>query len=206
MTPDAILDLMDQRLDHPQRPAGQPMRGDGDLNGMSSPSGRPLNQAAVLAPLILHDGPPRFLFTLRSAHLTKHAGQISFPGGRREPGESLTDTALRETREEIGIDPEYVDILGCFEPYETVTAFQVTPFVGVLKPGYTVTPDYQEVSEVFETPFDFLMNASNHERHEREFRGQVRRFWAIPYQDRYIWGATAGMLKALHDRLFGDIE
>ncbi|WP_421790688.1 CoA pyrophosphatase [Hyphobacterium sp.] len=206
MTPKTILELMDARLDHPERPAHQPARGDGDLNGYSAPSGRPLKQAAVLAPLILHGGPPRFLFTLRAEHLTKHAGQISFPGGRREPGESLTETALRETQEEIGIDPEYIEILGCFDPYETVTAFQVTPFVGVIKPGYTVTPDHQEVSEVFETPFDFLMDASNHERHEREFRGQVRRFWAMPYEDRYIWGATAGMLKALHDRLFGDVE
>lgn len=204
MSPDDILGLMDDRLDHPGRPLDVAARGDGDLNGFPSPTGRELKQAAVLAPLILHDGPPRFLFTLRAAHLTKHAGQISFPGGRREKGETLTETALRETEEEIGIGPEYIDVLGCFDPYETVTGYQVTPFVGVLKPGYTVTPDHQEVSEVFETPFEFLMDSANHQRQEREFRGQVRRFWAMPYEDRYIWGATAGMLKALHERLFGD--
>ncbi|WP_420433784.1 CoA pyrophosphatase [Hyphobacterium sp.] len=204
MTPAAILALMEERLDHPERPLKSASRGDGDLNDLPSPTGRQLNQAAVLAPLILHDGPPRFLFTVRAEHLTQHAGQISFPGGRREPGETLPETALRETREEIGIAPEHVEILGCFDPYETVTAFQVTPFVGVVRPGYTVTPDQQEVSDVFETPFDFLMDAANHERHEREFRGQMRRFWAMPWKDRYIWGATAGMLRALHDRLFGD--
>lgn len=204
MTPDAILALLEARLDHPERPLKAPSRGDGDLNDLPSPTGRQLNQAAVLAPLILHDGPPRFLFTVRAEHLTQHAGQISFPGGRREPGETLTQTALRETREEIGIAPEHVEILGCFDPYETVTAFQVTPFVGLVRPGYTVTPDHQEVSEVFETPFEFLMDAANHERHEREFRGQMRRFWAMPWKERYIWGATAGMLRALHDRLFGD--
>lgn len=204
MTPDAILTLMDERLDHPERPQKSPARGDGDLNDLPSPTGRALNQAAVLAPLILHDGPPRFLFTVRAAHLTKHAGQISFPGGRREPGETLWEAALRETREEIGITADHIDILGCFDPYETVTAFQVTPFVGLLRPGYTVTPDHQEVSNVFETPFDFLMDSANHERHEREFRGQMRRFWAMPWKERYIWGATAGMLRALHDRLIGD--
>jgi 8-oxo-dGTP pyrophosphatase MutT (NUDIX family) len=204
MTPDAILALMDERLDHPERPQPHPARGDGDLNDLPSPTGRTLNQAAVLAPLILHDGPPRFLFTVRAAHLTQHAGQISFPGGRREPGETLWEAALRETREEIGISADHIDILGCFDPYETVTAYQVTPFVGLLRPGYTVTPDHQEVSDVFETPFEFLMNSANHERHQREFRGQMRRFWAMPWKDRYIWGATAGMLRALHDRLFGD--
>lgn len=204
MTPEALLDLLDAKLDHPNRPAASALHGDGDLDGRVIPSGAPLNQAAVLAPLILHDGPPRFLFTMRAAHLTKHAGQISFPGGGREPGESLVQTALRETQEEIGIGPEYIDILGCYDPYETVTAYQVTPFVGVLKPGFKVTPDHREVSEVFETPFDFLMNAANHERHEMEFRGKIRRFWAMPWEERYIWGATAGMLKALHDRLFGE--
>lgn len=204
MTPDAILALMEERLDHPERPLTMPARGDGDLNDLPSPTGRTLNQAAVLAPLILHDGPPRFLFTVRAEHLTKHAGQISFPGGRREPGETLWEAALRETREEIGITPDHVEILGCFDPYETVTAFQVTPFVGLLRPGYTVTPDHQEVSDVFETPFEFLMDSANHERHQREFRGQMRRFWAMPWKERYIWGATAGMLRALHDRLFGD--
>ena len=203
MSPEAILALMDEKLDHPERPAKHPARGDGDLNAMPSPTGRKLRQAAVLAPLILHDGPPRFLFTVRSPDLTKHAGQISFPGGGRDTGETLRETALRETREEIGIAADFIDILGCFDPYETVTAYQVTPFVGVVKPGFSVTPDHREVSEVFETPFEFLMNPANHVLEEREFRGQTRRFWAMPYGDRYIWGATAGMRHALHARLFG---
>ncbi|CAK9067213.1 Uncharacterized Nudix hydrolase NudL [Durusdinium trenchii] len=183
---------MEARLDHPERPQAEPARGDGDLNDLPSPTGRRLNQAAVLAPLILHGGSPRFLFTVRAPHLTQHAGQISFPGGRREPGETLSAAALRETREEIGIAPDHVRILGCFDPYETVTGYQVTPFVGLLQPGYTVRPDRQEVSDVFETPFEFLMDAANHQRHQREFRGQMRRFWAMPWKERYIWGGNGG--------------
>lgn len=196
--------LLNDRLDPVEGPEGLPARGDGDLNGAPAPTGQALRPAAVLAPLILHDGPPRLLFTERAAHLTKHAGQISFPGGRVDAGDvSPAAAALREVEEEIGVPADKVELLGRFDPYETVTGFQVTPFVGVLKPGYAIRPDPGEVADVFEAPFDFLMDARNHERQYRVWQGHKRYFYAMPWQDRFIWGATAGMLKALHDRLYG---
>ncbi|MEE2566158.1 NUDIX hydrolase [Hyphobacterium marinum] len=203
MTPDHVLDLLRDRLDPLDAEDCTPVRGDGDLNGLPSPTGRILKPAAVLAPLILHDGPPRFVLTLRADHLPTHAGQISFPGGRVEAGESLAEAALRETEEEIGVARDHVDLIGRFDAYETVTGYAINPFVGILKPGFTLTPEPGEVADVFETPFEFLMDAANHQRHSREFQGRMRHFYAMPWQDRYIWGATAGMLKSLHGRLYG---
>lgn len=202
MTENAILDLLRQRLDPVEGEDARPRRGDNDLNDFDFPE-RELRPAAVLAPLLLHDGPPRFILTLRAEHLPSHAGQIAFPGGRANPGESLPEAALRETEEEIGITPEHVDIVGRFDSWETVTGFHVTPFVGIVKPGFTLRPDPSEVADVFETPFDWLMDKANHQLHQREFRGQMRRYYAMPFGERYIWGATAGMLRALHERLYG---
>lgn len=199
-----LLPLLRDKLDPVEGPEDLPARGDGDLNGAPSPTGRPLRRAAVLAPLILHDGPPRLLLTERAAHLNNHAGQISFPGGRVDEGDASTAAAaLREVEEEIGVPSDKVDLIGRFDPYETVTGFQVTPFVGVLRPGYEVRPDPGEVADVFEAPFEFLMDARNHEQQFRVWQGHKRYFYAMPWQGRFIWGATAGMLKALHDRLYG---
>lgn len=203
-TPQALVDRLRTRLDPVDAPDLAPRLGDGDLNGAPSPTGRDLKPAAVIAPLLLHGGPPRLLLTERASHLNKHAGQIAFPGGRIEPEDlSPADAALREMREEVGIAPVHVDVIGRFDPYETVTGYCVTPFVGVVKPGYRLQPDPGEVADVFETPFDFLMNPSNHQRQSRVWQGQERHFYAMPWKDRYIWGATAGMLKSLHDRLYG---
>tara|TARA_R110000868_G_scaffold53744_1_gene168482 strand:- start:7202 stop:7816 length:615 start_codon:yes stop_codon:yes gene_type:complete len=200
---DGLLALLRQRLD-PIDAADSPMRGDGDLNGMPSPSGRILRPAAVLAPLILHDGPPRLLFTERATHLTSHAGQISFPGGSLDPGDAgPADAALREVEEEIGIAAQHVDLIGRFEAYETGTGFHITPFVGILKPGYVLRPDPGEVAGIFETPFDFLMDPRNHQRDSKVWQGHERHFYAMPWEDRYIWGVTAGLLKSLHDKLYG---
>ncbi|HAQ34500.1 MAG: coenzyme A pyrophosphatase [Maricaulis sp.] len=201
MTPDAILDLLRDRLDPVEGCDPRPLRGDNDLNDVDFPV-RTLRPAAVLAPLVLHDGPPRFILTLRAEHLPAHAGQIAFPGGRANAGESLPDAALRETEEEIGIAPGQVELIGRFDSWETVTGFHVTPFVGIVQPGFTIEPDPGEVAEVFETPFDWLMDRANHKLHEREFQGHMRRYYAMPFGDRYIWGATAGMLRALHERLY----
>lgn len=199
-----LLDHLRTRLDPVDAPDTDPERGDGDLNGLPSPTGRELRPAAVLAPLILHDGAPRLLFTERAAHLSKHAGQISFPGGRVDDGDATpADAALREVEEEIGVPSSQVELIGRFDPYETVTGFRVTPFVGVLKPGFELRPDPGEVADVFEAPFEFLMDARNHERQYRVWQGQKRYFYAMPWEGRFIWGATAGMLKALHDRLYG---
>ena len=179
----------------------RPRLGDGDLNGEPSPSGRVLRPAAVLALLVQDEDTLRILFTRRADHLQAHAGQVSFPGGRQMAGrETLAECALRETQEEIGLTPDRITLLGRWESYETVTGFEVTPFVGVTRVGFTLNPDPGEVAEVFEAPFDFLMNPANHRLEEREFRGMLRRYYAMPWQGRYIWGATAGMLRALSRR------
>jgi 8-oxo-dGTP pyrophosphatase MutT (NUDIX family) len=191
---ETVLDPVDARM-----PA--PRLGDGDLNGEPSPTGRALRPAAVLALLVQDEDALRILFTRRADHLQAHAGQVSFPGGRQMAGrETLAECALRETHEEIGLTPERITLLGRWESYETVTGFEVTPFVGVTKAGFTLDPDPGEVAEVFEAPFDFLMNPANHRLEEREFRGMLRRYYAMPWQGRYIWGATAGMLRALSRR------
>ena len=199
-----LLELLSDRLDPVESADETPRRGDGDLNGAPTPSGRALRPAAVLAPLILHDGPPRLLFTERAAHLNQHAGQISFPGGRLDGDhETSAQAALREVEEEIGIGSDHVQLIGRFDTYETVTGFSVTPFVGVLKTGFEVKPDPAEVADVFDAPFEFLMNPDNHQRQSRVWQGKRRYYYAMPWQSRFIWGATAGMLKSLYDRLYG---
>lgn len=199
--PDQVLARLAAVLDPVDAPARRPRFGDGDLNGAPSPTGRKLKPAAVLALLTPRTGGLNILFTRRADHLQAHAGQVSFPGGRQMAGrESLADCALRETQEEVGLDPAAIRLLGCWESYETVTGYEVTPFAGVIAPGFSLKPDPGEVAEVFEAPFDFLMDPDNHRLEEREFRGMLRRFYAMPYQGRYIWGATAGMLRALSVR------
>ncbi len=198
---DAILARLRAVLDPVDARPVPPRHGDGDLNGAPSPTGRKLKPAAVLA-LLRRDGETlRILFTRRADHLQAHAGQVSFPGGRQMAGrESLAACALRETEEEIGLPRDRVELLGRWESYETVTGFEVTPFLGVAPGDIAVTADPGEVAEIFETPFDFLMNPDNHRLEEREFRGMLRRYYAMPWKGRYIWGATAGMLKALSRR------
>ena len=161
--------------------------------------------AAVLVPLIERPEGLSVLLTLRTSHLRSHAGQIALPGGRTDPGETPWETALREAWEEVGLDPKLVDVAGLSEPFWTRTGYVITPVVGFVSPALTVTPNPDEVAEVFEVPFAFLMDAANHQAMERVFPdGVTRVVWAMPYQDRHIWGVTANLLKALHTRLFGD--
>jgi 8-oxo-dGTP pyrophosphatase MutT (NUDIX family) len=160
-----------------------------------------LTSAAVLVPLVLHNNITA-LFTQRAKHMTKHAGQISFPGGHVDDKDIDAEaTALRETEEEIGINSAYIEVIGRLDDYVIRTGFLVTPVVGFLKPPFVITPDDHEVDEVFEVPLKFLMDHNNHQRHKRELNGQNRDYDAIPYEDRYIWGATAGMLVNLYDIL-----
>ena len=178
---------------------------DFDLNPDARPEGeRTLKPAAVLVPIVTREI-PTVILTRRSETLRKHTGQIAFPGGRCDPGESIAQTALREAEEEIGLDHSFVEVVGQLTPYETVTAYIVTPVVAFVRPGFTLTINPDEVAEAFETPFDFLMDAANHMRHYREpvGGGPKRYFYAMSYEDHYIWGATAGMLRGFHDRLEG---
>ncbi len=158
--------------------------------------------AAVLCGLVERDGGLHVVLTRRAAHLNQHAGQIAFPGGKvDELDPSPLATALREASEEIGLGEDRVEIIGTLDPYQTSTGFRVTPFVGVIDPLWRPFPDADEVEEVFETPLDFLMDPANRVRHHHDRQGTRRTYYAMPWGEYYIWGATAGMLKGLSDRL-----
>ena len=159
-----------------------------------------MTPASVLIPLVLRPEGLTMLLTQRTAHLTDHAGQISFPGGRAEEYDaSAIDTALRETEEEIGLDRRHVEIIGTLPEYVTGTGYKVTPVVALVTPPFELTPDENEVAEIFEVPLAFLMDGANHQRLSFELpEGAGRRtFYAMPYERFFIWGATAGMLRNL---------
>lgn len=162
------------------------------------PAPRP---AAVLIGVVAHEE-PTVLFTERTAHLPAHAGQISFPGGKidEDDGGPLA-TALREAQEEIGLEAGYVTPLGFLDAYRTGTGFAIVPVVAMVRPGFALRPNPGEVAEVFEVPLSFLLDPANYHRHTRTWQGMERAYYAIPYGERYIWGATAGMLKNLSARL-----
>ena len=163
-----------------------------------------LKPAAVLVPIVERPEGLTVLLTKRTDHLYDHAGQISFPGGRVEPDdEDAVATALRETEEEIGVGREHIEVVGEIDTYRTGTGFRITPIVAFVSPAYTLEIDEFEVAEVFEVPFKFVMDPANHERRSANFKGVERHFYVLPYEDRYIWGATAGMLVALHARVMG---
>ena len=184
---------------------GQTVRSDFDLNPAHAPS-EPieLTPAAVLMGLIERPEGLSVILTRRSDTLRRHTGQIALPGGKCDPGETPWETALREAEEEIGLDPASVSLAGLCSPYQTQTGFHITPVVGFIAHGVSFTPNPDEVADVFETPFGFLMDPANHEEHDRETpAGDRRRFYAMTWEDRFIWGATAGMLRALYHRLYG---
>lgn len=165
-------------------------------------AGLELTPAAVLFPIVLREGGDTVLLTRRAAHLHDHPGQVSFPGGRVDQGDPSTlHTALRETREEIGLTHDHVELLGYLPEYCTGTGFRVTPVVAQVSPPFELRIDPFEVAEVFEVPLSFLFDPANHKRHSLFFRGALRHFHAMPYGDYFIWGATAGMIKTLFDRL-----
>lgn len=163
---------------------------------------QPLTPAAVLFPIVLREEGQTVLLTQRTAHLRDHAGQISFPGGRVEADDpSPIHTALRETEEEIGLSRERIDVLGFLPEYRTGTGFCVTPVVALVRPPFELAIDPFEVAEAFEVPLAFLLDPLNHKRHSLHYRGALRHFFAMPYGDYFIWGATAGMIRSLSERL-----
>lgn len=160
--------------------------------------------AAVLVPLVSRNDGPSVLLTKRTEHLHHHPGQISFPGGRvEEADDSPVSTALRETEEEIGLDRSHVELLGALPDYFTGTGFRVTPVVAVVHPPFELRLDAFEVAEAFEVPLTHFLNPANHQRLSRVFEGRTRHFYAMPYHEYYIWGATAGILMSLY-RLLQD--
>jgi 8-oxo-dGTP pyrophosphatase MutT (NUDIX family) len=189
-------------LDPLDTATGRARFSDFDLNPDAPRVDRPLRPAAVLIPVVDHADGPTLLLTRRSDSLASHTGQIAFPGGRLDPGETVVQAALREAVEEVGLAPDHVEPLGLSDAYETVTGFLVTPVVAWVRPGFTLTTDPREVADAFETPWDFLMDEANHRREFYDAPDGTRRwFWAMPWGERYIWGATAGMLRSLWGRL-----
>ncbi len=176
--------------------------GDHTVAGMERME-RPLTPAAVLVPLVERPAGYTVLLTQRTAHLEHHAGQISFPGGRAEAeDEGPVATALREAEEEIGLQRRHVvEIAGFLDLYETVTGFLVTPVVGFVTPPFELTLDAFEVAEAFDVPLDFVLDPNHHERRSMLYKGQQRSYYVIPYEDRFIWGATAAMLVHFARRL-----
>jgi len=154
--------------------------------------------AAVLVPMVGHPEEPTIILTRRTDELQNHAGEISFPGGRVEPEDSGTlGAALREAREELGLEADKVEVLGCLPPYDTLSGFRVRPFVGWLDPPVELRPDEREVAEVFEVPLGYLLDPANHREEQIRVGSENRAFYVLEYEERRIWGATAGILVEL---------
>lgn len=182
-----------------------PERSDDDLNPLFPmiPKGTPWKPAAVLVPLVLRPEGTTVLLTRRKDNLSSHAGQIAFPGGRIDGAhETATEAALREAWEETGLGKEYVEPLGFLAGYLTVTSFAVVPVVALVRPGFTLQPHDGEVAAVFEVPLAFLMDPANHLKQHRDFENLTRYYFAMPYGDYHIWGATAGMIRNMYQMMY----
>ena len=162
---------------------------------------QPIRAAAVLVGVVDHPV-PSVLLTQRAAHLNDHAGQISFPGGKIDATDaSPLEAALREAEEEIGLERQFIDPIGYLDLYGTSFGFRILPAIARIRPGFSLRINQAEVDDAFEVPLPFLMDPTNHQMHSKEFRGVQRNFYAMPYEERYIWGATAGILRVLYERI-----
>lgn len=199
---EALRAFISSRIDALERGGA---RSDYDLNPeMRSDAPEDLTSAAVLIPLVLRAEGVTMLLTQRTDHLRDHAGQVSFPGGRVEAhDESAVATALRETEEEVGLSPSHIEIVGELDLYDTRTGFRITPVVGLVEPGFTLTLDEFEVAEAFEVPLSFVLDPANHHKRSLVWRGTERHFYLLPYAEREIWGVTAGMIVNLYHCLAG---
>ena len=178
--------------------ARPPLGSDFSLNGVV-PVPTTFRPAAVLVPLVRREPGITVLLTQRTDDMPSHAGQIAFPGGRKQADDvDAVATALRETEEEVGLARRFVEVIGPVDHYCTGTGYEITPIVGIVTPGFTTHADPREVADVFEVPLAHFLDEKNHRIDSRMAQGRERRFYAMPYGERYIWGATAGMLKNLH--------
>jgi 8-oxo-dGTP pyrophosphatase MutT (NUDIX family) len=181
-----------------------PAHGDHDLDPSMRKIAevRPIKPASVLVPVV--DRPqPTILLTQRTAHLPDHAGQISFPGGKIEPGDvTPLDAALREAREEIGLSRSVIEPIGYLDLYMTTLGYRIVPAVARVSPKFELILNRDEVDDAFEVPLAFLMEPANHQQHSRDWQGMKRTFYAMPFGERYIWGATAGILRNLYERIY----
>ena len=195
---DELVSQLKQALTRPGRPSS-----DYDLNpGIQLPAGRKLRPAGVLVAVTLAYDVPRVILTKRSSALKHHPGQIAFPGGKVDEADGgVVDAALREADEEIGLPPGMAEVLGPLEQHETVTGFQVTPVLAVIRQPFEIRPEPGEVAEVFMPPFDYVTDPVNFSVQARRWRGTRRHYYTVPWGPYYIWGATARMLRALADQL-----
>ncbi len=187
-------------------PLVTPRHGDHNLAGRLAPlDGAMHRAAAVLIPIVAHPVGASILLTRRAEHMKDHAGQIAFPGGKMDAADkSPLNTALREAQEEIGLDRRFIAPLGYLDPYLSSSGFRIVPVVAMVDPAHRLTLDPGEVASTFEVPLGFLMDPKRHETHEREWRGAMRRYYAMPYGDYYIWGITAGILRNLYEKVYGE--
>jgi 8-oxo-dGTP pyrophosphatase MutT (NUDIX family) len=184
----------------------RPHHGDHELNpdrlGDQAPTR--LTDAAVLFGIVDDPDDAQVILTLRTAHLSSHAGQVAFPGGKIDDAdETPTATALREAAEEIGLDANHVQSLGYFTPYHTGSGYRIIPVVGMVRPGYALTPNPIEVADIFEVPLGFLMDPANHRLASRETVFGPRYFYEMPFDQHYIWGVTAGIIRRVYERVYG---
>ena len=162
-----------------------------------------LKDAAVLVPVVDDPDGAKVILTQRTATLRKHSGQIAFPGGGIDEGDISPEVAaLREAQEEIGLDPYFVETVGRLPQYLSATGFRIIPVLSVVRRGFVITPNPEEVDAVFEVPLSFLMNPDNHQRDSRTWQGIVRHFYVMPYGERHIWGITAGIIRTVYERLY----
>ena len=199
--PEAFFVRAAERLS-PSPPEGRSM-GEQVLNPGLLEDGGAFRDAAVLVPLVAHQSGVTALLTLRTPHLAVHAGQVAFPGGKIEPSDGgPAEAALREATEEIGLDPAGVAVVGYLDRYLTGTGYRITPVVARVAPEPMLALNPQEVQEAFEVPLAFLMNPQNHRLGSRIFMGRERHFYEMPFEGRYIWGITAGIIRDLYERMF----
>lgn len=206
--PDLLLADFLERARHGLDPAFAPPRppshSDRDLDGGEDwHDFGDARHAAVLFAVLPTPAGAQVLFTRRPTTMANHPGQIALPGGKIDPGDAhAVAAALREAEEEIGLSPAHVEVIGQAAPYQTGTGFVVTPVVGLVRAGFVATAHPYEVDDVFETPLAFLMDPANHQKHQKMWKEKLRTYYAMPWEDRYIWGATAGIIRALYERLY----
>ena len=198
-----LQDIPDEAVDM----ALEAPRSDDDLNTHLPPTFEVSipKPAAVLVPVVRREPELTVLLTQRTDHLPSHPGQVAFPGGKIDPDDAdAVAAALRETEEETGLERRFVNPIGFLDSYQTRTGFRILPVVALVETGFELVPEAGEVADIFEVPLRFLMDPANHQHHTREWQGAMRHFYAMPYGERYIWGVTAGMLRNLYDRMYGE--